>query len=220
MNYRVRTLVVCAMLGVVPAALPAQRGGAGRRQIQQPPPQGRMPAEQRVGQVMKNQLQLSDSQVGRLQDLMQRFQQRRQALNQDEGQARMTIRDALCGGDTTRGADVAKSLDLVIDVEKRRVAMREDEQRELSAFLTPYQRARFMGFEEQLGAMMGGRGGGGRAGRQGQPPGGPPPGDQNGPPPRGQGRGRGGPDICANPVPLNARGMRGRGGDGQIPPSF
>jgi Spy/CpxP family protein refolding chaperone len=216
MNHRVRVLVVCALLGVVPATLAAQRGGGRRNQIQQPP-QGRVPADQRIGQLMKNQLQLSDAQTERLQDLMGRFQERRQGLLRDEQQARMTIREALCGGDSTRGAEVAKSLDQVIDIEKRRVQMHEDEQRELAGFLTPYQRARFMGFEEQLGALLLGRGAGGRAGRQGQPPDGPP----NGPPQRGQGRaGRAAADVCANPVPPNAQGQRARGGDGQIPPSF
>lgn len=209
MNYRVRTLLVCAALGVLPAALDAQRGGGRKNQVD--PLQGRpMQNEQRLGQALKTQLNLTDAQTTRLQGVTSRFNQRRVGLNQEERQARMTIREALCGGDTTRSADVAKSLDQVIDVEKRRTQMLEEEQRELSGFLTPYQRARYMGMIEQVGAALGG-GRGGRAGRAGPPPGGAPPDSAAGPPPQGR-PGRAMQDMCANPAPPPNGGKRGRGG--------
>lgn len=203
MNYRVRTLLVSALLGVVPATLVAQRG-IRRNQVDAPP--GRpLQNEQRLGQALKTQLNLTDAQTTQLQDVTSRFNQRRVGLNQEEREARMTIRQALCGGDTTRSADVAKSLDQVIDVEKRRTQMLEEEQRELSGFLTPYQRARYMGMIEQVGAALGGARGG--RGRAGAPPGGNPPG---GAPPQGK-QGRAMQDVCANPVP-SPNGRRGGGG--------
>lgn len=209
MNYRVRTLLTCAMLGVLPAALDAQ-GGARKNQVD--PLQGRpLQNERRLGQALKTQLNLTDAQSARLQDVTNRFNQRRVGLNQEERDARMTIREALCGGDTTRSADVAKSLSQVIDVEKRRTQLLEDEQRELSGFLTPYQRARYMGMIEQVGAAVGGARGG-RGGRAGPPPGGPPPDSANGgPPPQGR-PGRAMQDMCANPAPPPNGGRRGRGG--------
>jgi hypothetical protein len=85
----------------------------------------------------------------------------------------------------------------------------EEQQKELSTFLTPYQRARFLGGREMIMGAVIGRGGGGRGGRMG---GG---GRLNGPPPDGSvreqrrpGNGGGGqPDVCAGPRP----GARGRG---------
>jgi hypothetical protein len=123
------------------------------------------------------------------------------------------MRNLLCSGDTTRGAELSRALDQMTDVQKRRLQLMEEQQKELSSFLTPYQRARFMGGREMIAGAMGGGGRGGRGGRMGPPPdgqgrgqGGPPP---DGPPMQG-GRQGGPPDICAAP-PGGARGAGRRG---------
>jgi Spy/CpxP family protein refolding chaperone len=197
-----------AALVLLPVTLSAQ-GGVGRRAQQGPPPDGRggPPDAQRIAQMLRNQLQLSDEQAGRLQESNRKFAPRRSALIAEERQVRGAMRDLLCSGDTTRSAEVARSLDQLADLQKRRMAMFDEEQRELAAFLTPYQRARFLGFQDVLqnqlrgGGGRGARGGGGPPDRARDAPAGPPPAERqqrnrpDGPPPGG--RARGGPP----PVP-------------------
>lgn len=106
----------------------------------------------RMGQMLKTQLGLSDEQVRRLQATNQRFAGPRRQLIGEERQVRGDLRRALeRGGDTTV---VGGLLDRVLDLERRRLALAEEEQRELATFLTPVQRARLFGMEEQLRRRM------------------------------------------------------------------
>jgi hypothetical protein len=106
----------------------------------------------RMGQMLKTQLGLSDEQVRRLQATNQRFAGPRRQLIGEERQVRGDLRRALeRGGDTTV---VGGLLDRVLDLERRRLALAEEEQRELATFLSPVQRARLFGMEEQLRRRM------------------------------------------------------------------
>lgn len=190
--------LTAALALVAPMAAQAQGGGgvAQRRAAQMPP--GRGMAEQRLGQLLREQLQLSDAQVTRLQETMQKYNPRREAMVQEERQVRESIRAAICSDDRSRGEDVSRMIDQMLELERRRIDLRMEEQRDLAAFLTPYQRARFLGTAELIqrrleGPGPGGPGGlGGRGGRRGGPP-------PDGARPQG---GRGGPplDACGNPV--------------------
>jgi len=204
-----RTIAVAATL-LAPVLAAAQRGAGRANRLNGPP--GGMPPEQQIARMLNQRLELSDAQLPKMQETLRHFQARRSALGAEEVQMRRSMRDMICSGDTTRGAEMTKLLDQWYDVGRRRLQMQEEEQRELSAFLTPYQRAKYIGFEEQFSRVIedrlagrGGRGGApgdgqdpraarqGRAGRQ-----------QGGPPPDGVMMPRGGrqgppPDACGPP---------------------
>ncbi|HKS05276.1 MAG TPA: hypothetical protein VJR92_03095 [Gemmatimonadaceae bacterium] len=214
--------MIAAVL-LLPVTLGAQ-GGGGRRAQQQPPDgRGGPPDAARITQMLRNQLQLSDAQVSRLQESNRKFAPRRNDLMGEERQVRIGMRELLCSGDTTRAAEVARALDQLADLQKRRMAIFDEEQRDLATFLNPYQRARFLGFQDVVQNQLRG-GGGGRGARGGGPPpdrlrdpaAGPPPGERqerirpDGPPPGGRARGGGPPPIPAGcgeviPPPGSAR---------------
>ena len=155
----------------------------------------------RLGQMARRQLGLNDAQAEKLQQTNMKFADRRRTLMEQERDVRMSIRDEMISGDSTRQKQVGDLMDRMIKAQHQRIDLMEQEQKELAAFLTPMQRAKYFGMEEQLrrrveqmrqeggpgGRMgpggMGGPGGqagpdgrqglGGRGGRM--RPGGPPP---------------------------------------------
>lgn len=104
----------------------------------------------RMGQVLRNQLGLNDDQMRQLMAMNRRFEGQKQQLFLREREARMGLRDELASGDTTRNAQVAALLDRMLEVQRERMALLEAEQKELATFLTPIQRARYFGVEEQI----------------------------------------------------------------------
>jgi hypothetical protein len=214
MNRLIRFVMLGALVVATPGMLLAQDGGRRQQGQGQGRQRPQMPAEQQIGVMLKEFLQLTDQQVVRFREVNGRYQTRRQALNDEERQARMSMRDMLCNGDTTRGAELSRALDQTIEVQKRRVQLLEEEQREFSTFLTPYQRARVIGFSERVADAFGARGRGGRVGAPRGGAGAPPPEGQRNRPPQDGARG-GMPDVCSMPIPPEGgRGMRGRGGRG------
>ena len=95
-----------------------------------------------------------------------------------ENETRRDLRLQLRMGDSAQQNRVETLLDDLLAVQKRRIELHEQEDRDLRGFLTPVQRARFYGLKEQLRrrveeVQMKRRG----------PPGGNPPGGGMGPPP-------------------------------------
>lgn len=244
---------------VVPILLAAAftAGAQGNPGRPQPPQQQRRPAagaprpdsgrpdraalegqvRDRLAQQARRQLGLNDAQVSKLRETRQKFMERRRVLNDQERDIRMSLRDEMITGDSTRQKQVGDLLDRMIKAQRQRFDLIESEQKEMAAFLTPMQRAKLFGLEEQLrGRMQQLRGGGpggprgdgagpGGLGGRGQGRGlmrrGGPPGDDMGPggPPPGAGRG---PGPCADGQPCPQGQMRPRrpGGPppGEVPP--
>jgi hypothetical protein len=155
---------------------------------------------QRLGQMAKNQMGLNDSQVQKLQQTNAKFQDRRRMLNEQERDIRMSLREEMITGDSSRQKQVGELLDRMVKTQHLRIDLLEAEQKELGSFLTPMQRARYFGMEEQLrqrvqqmreqggepGMGPDGPGGPGRMGGRGRiRPNGPPPDEMplGGPPP-------------------------------------
>lgn len=184
-------------------AQPQRRPFAG---AQQPDSQGRSRAalegqvQNRIAQMARQRLGLNDAQVQKLQQTNAKFAERRRTLMEQERDIRMSLREELIAGDSSRQRQIGELMDRMVKAQRQRIDLLEEEQRELGAFLTPMQRAKYFGFEEQLRQRLnqmrqeGGRGPMGPAGPGGQPgrgrirPNGPPPDDMgmDGPP---QGRG-------------------------------
>jgi Spy/CpxP family protein refolding chaperone len=141
--------------------------------------QNRAILEQRVRQMLaqmaRRQLGLNDEQVRQLRGVDQRFEQQRRQLQREEQQTRRALRFALQDSANRDTAKVSQQISQLIQFQRRRADLLDAEQKELAAFLTPMQRGKYLGLQEQvrrrveqqLQGVPGGRG---------LPPGAPPPG--------------------------------------------
>jgi len=146
MRVRVLMLVLSLALGGLRPAR-AQQGP--------PPRDSMMPmVRQRMDQIIRRRLGLTDNQARRLAATTRRFEARRLALFGQEREARAALREHLESGDTTRGPQVAALLDRLLQVQRGRLDLLDQEQKELATFLTPIQRAQFLGLEEQMRSRM------------------------------------------------------------------
>lgn len=109
---------------------------------------------QRMDMMLRTQLGLSDEQLGRLQAMSRRFEPQRRALFQQERETRASLRQLVAAGDTTAADQITALLDRIVQLQRQRVALLESEQRELASFMTPMQRARYFGLEEQIRRRM------------------------------------------------------------------
>ncbi|HEX4935199.1 MAG TPA: Spy/CpxP family protein refolding chaperone [Gemmatimonadaceae bacterium] len=147
-----RVLLAAAML-ILPLAageLQAQRvppppgGGRGRAQLEQR-------FRERFEGVLKERLALSDEQLQQMRAVNARLDGKRRELFAEERDVRRAMRDALQGPeDPATQERVAQLMERALRVQRARLDLLESEQRELAAFLTPVQRARFLGLQEQL----------------------------------------------------------------------
>ena len=105
---------------------------------------------QRIAAMVKERLQLTDAQAQQLQEAEQRFELRRRDLVQREMRLRRDLRQQLSPGVAADQQRVASLLDQIMAVHRDRVAMTEQEQRDLARFLTPVQRAKYLGLQGEL----------------------------------------------------------------------
>ena len=216
MTYRIAIAVTAVLLAAATTVASAQRSPdrpAQRRPAAgQPQPDSTMRnrtqlegrVRDRLGQMARRQLGLNDAQAEKLAQTNAKFADRRRTLIEQERDVRMSLRDEMISDDSTRQQQVGDLMDRMVKAQRQRIDLMEQEQKELATFLTPMQRARYFGLEEQLRRRVeqmrqeGGQGGrmgpggmgpggpmgpGGRGGRM--RPGGPPPdGDGMGPPPK------------------------------------
>lgn len=138
-------------------SIPAQRRAMLERQVRQ-----------RIAVIVKERLQLTDAQAQQLQEAEGRFDLRRRDLMQREQRVRRDLRQQLSPGVAADQQRVATLLDQIMTVHRERVTNMEQEQRDLARFLTPVQRAKYLGLQTELrGRIEGMRQRG--AGRPGAP---------------------------------------------------
>lgn len=147
----VGAVLVATVGGSVPADAQQRQQQAATR-LQRDSLEARV--RQRMGQVLKSQLGLTDEQLQRLQTTNRRFESQRRALFMQEREVRAGIRAEVEAGDTTRNAQISTLLDRMLQIQRQRMDVTEAEQRELATFLTPVQRARYFGMEEQIRRRM------------------------------------------------------------------
>ncbi len=166
-------MVMLVLLLVTSAAAPV----FGQR-TQRPPSERRAQLEERFQQqlatVLRERLQLNDEQLRRLTATNSRFEQRRRTILLEEMQTRRGLRQELMRGDAADQNRVATLIDRSLRLQRQRLDLLEEEQRELSQFLTPRQRAHFLSMQEQIRRraddMRRQRGPGGEGRRPGGPP--------------------------------------------------
>jgi hypothetical protein len=128
-------------------------GGARKNEIAATPAE-RQAQERRVRQafdgVVRRQLRLDDQRMRQLRQTQTRFERQRRQLNVDERRARLGLKAAMedsAGRDQNR---ISQSIDQLVAAQRRRADLLEAEQKELSSFLTPLQRAQYLSLQERL----------------------------------------------------------------------
>lgn len=104
---------------------------------------------ERVAQITRKRLGLDDSQMEKLQGVNARFAPQMRSLTAQERDTRQRLRGQLTAA-TPDQAEVARLLGNLFDLQKQRMTLLESEQKDLSAFLTPVQRAKYMGLQAQV----------------------------------------------------------------------
>jgi Spy/CpxP family protein refolding chaperone len=122
---------------------------------QAPPtvPSDRAVAQDRIRErflrLLRERVRLSDDQLRRLAPVSRSFEARRQAMFREERAARQALRRELSAA-TADEARVAAQIDQLFALQRRRLDLAAEEQRELAAFMTPVQRARYLALQEHL----------------------------------------------------------------------
>lgn len=97
---------------------------------------------------VRERVGLSEAQMQRLAPLAQRHEQARRQLQAEERDVRRDLLLSL--RENSSGENAAALLDRMVDIQKRRAALFETEQRELAAIMTPVQRVRYIALQEQI----------------------------------------------------------------------
>lgn len=100
--------------------------------------------------VTKQRLGFSNEQMLRLEHATQRYDVQRRALAQQEKAQRVALRTEMLADTAANQGIIAAALDQLHAVQVRRLELQGEEQKELAAFMTPLQRARFTTLQEQV----------------------------------------------------------------------
>ena len=110
--------------------------------------------QDRVNEIVRARLALSDEQFQQLRALAARIEDDKRALRNDELTTRFSLRQELLAGDRVNEARIGELLDRMPKLERRRLTIMEEEQRDLSKFLSPSQRARYFALQDELRKNM------------------------------------------------------------------
>jgi Spy/CpxP family protein refolding chaperone len=157
---RVVTLMTATVLCVASIATATPASAQGRRIRPMQPAQGegahprRQALEkqfrQRSEQIVRQRLNLNDDQVNRLRSVNANIGGQRNALMQQERAVRMDLRDEMAKGSSADQAKVAQLMSQARDLQSKRFALQQDEQQQLSSFMTPVQVAQYVGLQAQI----------------------------------------------------------------------
>lgn len=144
----VKAIAVLAFVAALSPGLNAQTpqppGANPRRQMLE------QQLRERTGQMVQRRLQLTDAQMQKLQATNRQFEQQRTALLSRERDTRRALREEILAGDKANQQKVAQLLDQTMLMERQRLELMQNEQRELAKFLTPVQRAKLFGVQNEL----------------------------------------------------------------------
>ena len=124
--------------------LPEERAGAGNRA------QLERRFQQMLFQVTRERVGLTDEQMRRLLPVNQRFTTQRRAIQRQERQTRVALRDAIRDSSQVDQAKITEYLDRLVDLQRQRVELLAQEQKDLAEFMTPLQRAKYTAIQEQV----------------------------------------------------------------------
>lgn len=124
----------------------ADTGEAGRLRAQ---------IEQRFGARVKEDLRLNDVQAAKLKATEERFGTERRALVQQQAERRRALDAQMQPGMPANSDSVSKLMDGLRAGRTQLVKIDQDQDREMSAYLNPVQRARYMQMRERLMQRVG-----------------------------------------------------------------
>jgi len=160
----VRTSAVALMLGVFAIGTQAQatdsglKRPGGRGGLRGQPPAERQLLQRQVRQAfakaVRRQLNLSDDQMRKLQSVDLKYERQRIALLRDERQARQGLKSTMDDSASVDQAKVDGYLSQLVKAQRTRADLLESEQKELTGFLTPLQRAKYFAMKERLNRRM------------------------------------------------------------------
>jgi len=104
---------------------------------------------ERAATLTRERLGLNDAQMQQLQRVNTRFGPQLSAVTTQERTSRRQLRQELMAAQPNQ-ARVSTLLDASIRLQKQRIGLIEAEQKELAAFLTPVQRARYLALQAQF----------------------------------------------------------------------
>src|SRR5215207_3276252 len=126
---------------------PGQQGQQGQQGARRQLLEQRL--RERTGDLVRRRLQLTDGQMAKLQTTNRQFEQQRMSLIGKERDVRQELRRQLTSGTADQNR-VGVLLDQAMQLERQRLDVMQSEQRELAKFLTPVQRARLFGLQNEL----------------------------------------------------------------------
>jgi hypothetical protein len=146
--------IILALLALLLVTTPASAQGGGRLREPRAGAPGRQQLEtrlrQRLWNITKNRVGLSDEQMAKLAQTGRGFDQQRRQLAAEERQQRQLLRRQILAGSAADQAQVATALDRVLSIQRQRIDLQIEEQRRFAEFMTPVQRARYAALQEQL----------------------------------------------------------------------
>lgn len=106
--------------------------------------------EQRIDAILRQRLRLSDEQQEKLREVASRTEESRRVLRREEFALRTSLRTEMQAGEKANEEKVSDLLEQMPRLERRKLELMESEQRDLAKFLSPTQRARYFGLQDEL----------------------------------------------------------------------
>jgi periplasmic protein CpxP/Spy len=144
----VKIAVAIAFTGLAPLVTAQAQGRARGENIPRDLLEQRL--RERTGEVVRRRLELNDAQMKQLQNANRQFEQQRSALVMREREIRRALREEVLSGDKANQEKVAQLLDQTMQLQRQRLDLMQNEQRELAKFLTPVQRAKLIGLQNEM----------------------------------------------------------------------
>jgi hypothetical protein len=105
---------------------------------------------ERTGEIVKRRLGLTDDQMSKLQATNKDFEKQRMDLMARERTTRQMLRAQVMMGDSANQTKVSQLLDQSVQIQRQRLDLLQSEQKELGRFLTPVQRAKYLGLQTEM----------------------------------------------------------------------
>lgn len=140
---RTRWLVILAWLAIAaPVSAQGVADSAQRPAVQQ--------LQRRLLEVVQRTLGATDAQMRQLVAVNHTYEARRRELNRQDREARQSIRAEVLRDSLANQEQVARMIDVLVDVQRQRLEVFAREQKDLAGFLTPVQRAKYATLQDRL----------------------------------------------------------------------
>jgi hypothetical protein len=105
---------------------------------------------ERVAKLTQNRVGLDDGQMAQLEQSNARFAPRLSQVAAQERETRRQLRLEMTAAGQPNQQHVSDLLDASVRLQKQRIAIVEEEQKDLARFMTPVQRARYIALQQQF----------------------------------------------------------------------